>query len=197
MKKIDLTSLAVTFTEWFSGIAILNLSWLLFSLPLFTLIPATDAVFEVVHQWKKNGKPESVFNFFRVSFKNNFKQSFKLGIPIFIALSIIIMDLYFLNHLEVSETWFQIFKYAFYTLTILIVLTILYIYPLSKEQQNFSFQIFLIAFMLVIGNPKVTIALLITLVASIFLFIWFPAMLFFISMSGLAWLSETAMENAI
>lgn len=197
MKKIDLTSLAVTFTEWFSGIAILNLSWLLFSLPLFTLIPATDAVFEVVHQWKKNGKSESVFNFFRVSFKNNFKQSFKLGIPIFIALSIIIMDLYFLNHLEVSETWFQIFKYAFYTLTILIVLTILYIYPLSKEQQNFSFQIFLIAFMLVIGNPKVTIALLITLVASIFLFIWFPAMLFFISMSGLAWLSETAMENAI
>src|SRR5699024_5264243 len=181
LKKLDLTLLAVTFTEWFSGIAILNLSWLLFSLPIITLIPATDAVFEVVHQWKKNGKPESVFNFFRVSFKNNFKQSFKLGLPIFIALSIIIMDLYFLNHLELSETWFQIFKYAFYTLTILIILTILYIYPLSKEQQNFSFKIFLIAFMLVVGNPKVTIALLITLVASIFLFIWFPAMLFFIS----------------
>ena len=107
------------------------------------------------------------------------------------------VGLFFLNYLALSTTWFQIFKYAFYTLTLLIVLTILYIYPLAKWKRCFSFQLFLTAFMLIVGKPKVTFSLLITLVAFFFLFTWFPAMLFFIPISGLAWLSETALENAV
>ena len=36
-----------------SGIAILNLSWLLFSLPIFTVIPATDAVLKLYMNGRK------------------------------------------------------------------------------------------------------------------------------------------------
>ncbi|HIZ70916.1 MAG TPA: DUF624 domain-containing protein [Candidatus Atopostipes pullistercoris] len=195
MKKIDLTSAAVTFTEWFSGIAILNLSWLLFSLPIFTVIPATDAVFEVVHEWKENGKPQSVFTQFTTFFKANFKKSFKLGLPIFIGGLILIVDLSFLISLTQSTTGLQIFKYAFYTFAILILLIILYIYPLSKIRKEVSFQLFLLAFMLIIGKPKITLAVFSTLVACLFAFNWFPAMLFFLPVSGFAWLGETALEN--
>lgn len=195
MKKIDFTSLAVTFTEWFSGIAILNLSWLLFSLPIVTLIPATDAVFEVVNEWKENKKPESVYKQFKYYFRKNLKQSFKLGLPVFIVVIIVIADFYFLGSLTFTTTWFQIFKYAFYTLMVLIFLTILYTYPLSKRTGIHSYRIFLMGFMLMVGNPKVTIALLIMLVAFVLFFSWFPAMLFFLPMSGLAWLGATALEN--
>lgn len=195
MKKIDFTSLAVTFTEWFSGIAILNLSWLLFSLPIVTLIPATDAVFEVVNEWKEDKKPESIFKQFKYYFRENFKQSFKLGLPIFIVVMIVIADLYFLSSLSLTVTWFQIFKYAFYTLMVLIFLTILYAYPLAKRTGLRSFRIFLMGLMLMVGNPKVTISLLIMLIAFVLFFSWFPAMLFFLPMSGLAWLGATALEN--
>lgn len=195
MKKLDLTTAAVTFTEWFSGIAILNLSWLLFSLPIFTLIPATDAVFEVVHDWKEEGKPESIFTQFTIFFKRNFKKSFRLGLPIFISILLLIMDLYFLNSFNQPTTTFQIFKYAFYTFAILILLMILYVYPLSKRQQEASPKLLLFAFMLIVGNLKITFSILIILVACLFIFNWFPAMLFFIPVSGLAWLGETALEN--
>lgn len=195
MKKIDFTSLAVTFTEWFSGIAILNLTWLLFSLPIVTLIPATDAVFEVVNEWKEDEKPESIFKQFKYYFRKNFKRSFKLGLPIFIVVMIVLADIYFLSSLSLTVTWFQIFKYAFYTLMILIFLTILYAYPLSKRSGLRSFRVFLMGLMLMVGNPKVTIALLIMLIAFVLFFSWFPAMLFFLPMSGVAWLGATALEN--
>lgn len=195
MRKIDLTSLAVTFTEWFSGIAILNLSWLFFSLPLITLIPATDAVFEVVNEWKEDEKPESIFKQFKYYFRKNFKQSFKLGLPIFVVVMVVLADLYILNSLTLTVGWFQIFKYAFYTLIILIFLTILYAYPLSKRTGIRSFRIFLMGLMLMLGNPKVTIALLIIIIAVALFFTWFPAMLFFLPISGIAWLGATALEN--
>lgn len=195
MKKIDFTSLAVTFTEWFSGIAILNLTWLLFSLPIVTLIPATDAVFEVVNEWKEDEKPESIFKQFKYYFRKNFKRSFKLGLPIFIVVMIVLADIYFLSSLSLTVTWFQIFKYAFYTLMVLIFLAILYAYPLAKRTGIRSFRIFLMGLMLMVGNPKVTISLLIMLIAFVLFFSWFPAMLFFLPMSGLAWLGATALEN--
>jgi len=160
----------VTFTEWFSGIAILNLSWLLFSLPIVTLIPATDAVFEVVNEWKEDKKPENIFEQFKYYFQKNFKQSFKLGLPIFIVVIIVIADLYFLSSLTLAVTWFQIFKYAFYTLMVLIFLAILYAYPLAKRTGIRSFRIFLMGLMLMVGNPKVTISLLIMLIAFVLFF---------------------------
>lgn len=196
MKKLDLTSLAVNFTEWFSGIAILNLSWLLFSLPLVTLVPATDTVFEVVNQWKKEGKPREVFTFFRHTFKKNFKQSYRFGLPILIVLLVIVVDIYFLSQLKLTATWFQIFKYAFYTLSLIILLTILYAYPLSKKLRNTSAKIFIASFMLAIGNIKITLAILITIIAFLFFLTWFPAMILFVSMSGLAWIGATAVEYA-
>ena len=196
MKKLDLTSLAVQFTEWFSGIAILNLSWLLFSLPLVTLVPATDTVFEVINHWKEKGKPKEVFTLFRHTFKKNFKQSYRFGLPILIVVLVIAIDLYFLSQLTFTTTWFQIFKYAFYTLSFIILLTILYTYPLSKKMNHTSVKIFFAGFMLAIGNLKITGAILITLLAFLVFLSWFPAMILFVSMSGLAWIGATAVEYA-
>lgn len=192
MKKNDLTSLVVNFTEWFSSIVILNLCWLLFSLPLITIIPATDVVFEMIYQWKTTEKPKEIFKEFKFNFLKHFKKSYRLDLPILIVLLIIGIDVYFLNRLTIDTAWFQILKYAFYTLAVMVLLTVLFSYCLSKVLENTSFQIFLIGFLLLIGKPIITLAVVASLLLMIIIISIFPSMLFFISMSGIAWLGMTA-----
>lgn len=192
MKKNDLTSLVVYFTEWFSGIVILNLCWLLFSLPIITIIPATNAVFEVIYQWKMTEKPKDLFKEFKFNFFNHFNRSYKLGLPILITIFVIAIDIYFLNNQTIDTVWFHILKYAFYTLAVLILLTILYSYALSKVLGNNSFQIFLIGFVTLIGNPMIALAIVASLLVMIIIILIFPSMFFFISMSGIVWLGLTA-----
>lgn len=56
----------------------LNLLWLLFCLPVITIFPATVAMYCVIRQWVLH-KDYSVFRPFFEFFKENFKQSFILG----------------------------------------------------------------------------------------------------------------------
>lgn len=115
MKKNDLSSIVVKGTDWFANLAVLNLCWLLFSLPVVTLIPATDAVFNLINKWVLEGQPSNVFKSFIASFKENFGKSFRWGIPLLLVTIILIIDLYFLNQLMIPSAWFSILKYAFYT----------------------------------------------------------------------------------
>lgn len=194
LKKIDFTKIIVEGTEWFSGLALLNLCWLLFSIPIVTVIPATDAVFDVMHEWESVGKNRSVFQQFKQAFKRNFKTSFKLGIPIFVVVGIIILDIYVLNQLAISSVWFQILKYAFYTFSLLIVLSILYAYPLVKQLGENPIRVFLMGFFVAVGNPLTTLGV----IGSFFLLgviclLW-PGMLFFFVASGTSYIMTKAVS---
>lgn len=57
----------------------LNILWLLFCLPVITIFPATVAMFCVTRQWILH-KDYSVSRAFYQFFKENFKQSFVLGL---------------------------------------------------------------------------------------------------------------------
>ena len=129
-------------------------------------------------KWKASKCFYSIYYFFKANLKE-----FQIRIADFYWWLILIVDLSFLTSLTQSTTGLQIFKYAFYTFAILILLIILYIYPLSKIRKEVSFQLFLLAFMLIIGKPKITLAVFSTLVACLFAFNWFPAMLFFLPVS--------------
>lgn len=197
LKKNDLTNLAVKGTEWFSSLAILNLCWLLFSLPLITMIPATNAVFEVLDDWETGEKPTNVFKQFKQAFKNNFKQSFKWGIPILIVSIILIIDIVFLNSLNLSSVWYQIFKYAFYTFTGMLVLSIFYAYPLIKKTGDTHIRLLLVGLFMAIRYPLVTLGLISSLIILIILFSIWPGMLFFFAVSGGAWLMTKAVSTCI
>jgi uncharacterized membrane protein YesL len=58
---------------------LLNFLWVLFCLPVFTIFPATAAMFGVVRSWLKKEEP-GLTKMFLTLFKENFKQSFILGI---------------------------------------------------------------------------------------------------------------------
>jgi uncharacterized membrane protein YesL len=197
LKKIDFTKIIVKGTEWFSSLAVLNLSWLLFSLPIVTVIPATDAVFEVIHNWELTGKRGSVFQQFKEAFKNNFKSSYKLGLPIVLAVVLIVLDSYFLNHLTITSGWFQVLKYGFYTFFLLIILSILYAYPLMKNTGENHIRIFVMALFVAIGHPLTTLGVIGSLLIMLFIFLLWPGMVFFFGISGTAYIMTKAVSHIL
>lgn len=197
MKKIDTSKIVVKGTEWISNMAILNLAWLLFSLPIVTIIPATDALFDVLHDWEVETPSESIFHLFTQSFKKNFKHSYKFGLPIFLIAAIFVLDIVFLSMQTIPDAWFQLFKYALYTLSVLFLVGVLFGYPLSKRIQTTTPRTFLMGLMMAVGHPLISVGLLISLVVICFVLLRWPALLFFFSASGIAWISTKAVSLAV
>ncbi|WHY01266.1 YesL family protein [Neobacillus sp. DY30] len=97
----------------------LNLLWLLFCLPVITIFPATVAMYCVIRQWVLH-KDYSVFRNFFQYFKENFKQSFILGI-----IWIIFGGLFFLNFMLLKN--FTTFQYVLLPVLSLLGLVMLFI----------------------------------------------------------------------
>ncbi|MCR2822479.1 YesL family protein [Lederbergia panacisoli] len=67
------------FLEKFTNFFFLNLLWFIMCIPIITIFPATAAMFGVVRQWVQK-KDSGVFKPFFSLFKENFLQSFLLGL---------------------------------------------------------------------------------------------------------------------
>ncbi|MEW9052655.1 MAG: YesL family protein [Neobacillus sp.] len=76
----------------------LTVLWLLFCLPIVTIFPATVAMYCVVRQWVLH-KDFSVFRSFYQYFKENFKQSFILGIIWIVFGGVFVVDFMLMEHL--------------------------------------------------------------------------------------------------
>ena len=197
MKKFDLTNSVVEGTEWFSRLAIVNLIWLLFSLPIITLIPATDALFQLTNDWSNGTTNKSLFRTFMYYFKQNFWSSFKVGLPFCLIAIILILDSWFLNtQMLSSSAGIQIYKYALYTFGILFGLTALYSYPLSKKIKLPVSRLYLSGMVLMISQPIISLGLLISIIVIAIVLLKWPALGFFFSVSLVAWLATLAMEKA-
>ncbi|MFS0862134.1 YesL family protein [Fredinandcohnia sp. 179-A 10B2 NHS] len=85
-------SIAETLTNFF----FLNIIWLVMCLPIFTIFPATAAMFGVIRQWIIN-KDTSVFRTFFKMFKENFKHSFIIGTTWMIYLGVATIDYLVIN----------------------------------------------------------------------------------------------------
>ena len=196
MKKFDLTNSVVEGTEWFSRLTIVNLIWLLFSLPIITLIPATDALFQVTNDWSNGKTNKSLFRTFMYYFKQNFWSSFKIGLPICFIMFILFLDSWFLNTQMTATAGIQIYKYALYTFGILFGLTSLYSCPLSKKVNVSVSRLFLTGMVLMVSQPLISLLLLISIIVMAIVLLKWPALAFFFSVSVLAWLATLAMEKA-
>jgi len=199
LKKIDFTKLIVKGTHWFSSLALLNLCWLLFSLPIVTLIPATDTVFTILTRWEKREEEPSlnVFSQFKQTFKENFKSSYKLGILLMIMALIIIVDIYYLSNQTSQFMWFQLFKYAFYTFTFLLSLTVLYTYPLMKQTGEEHLRMFVVGLFMIVGHPLITLGVIGSLLVLVIIFLMWPGMLFFFGVSSVAFIMTKAVSKII
>ena len=92
-----MNSKAYSAFETASNLLLINLLWLLMCLPIVTIFPATAAMFAVIRQSVLYKDSSVIRPFFRF-FKENFKQSFLLGIIWLLIAFLLYFDYKFMNH---------------------------------------------------------------------------------------------------
>jgi uncharacterized membrane protein YesL len=114
------------FLDRFTDLFFLNILWIIFSLPLITIFPATSALFGVVRRWVE-GKDVKVASSFISLFRENFKQSFLISI-IWIPVTIILISNFNLVTSMPNE-WRVVFIPLLGIFTILLSATTIYLFP--------------------------------------------------------------------
>lgn len=114
-------------TERISNFFFLNLLWILTCLPIITIFPSTSAMYAVIREWVTKGET-SLFRIFFRKFKENFKQSFILG------LAWLLYGLIVFANINIMESMTGIFPTIILTLLLLVgflfVLITVYMFPL-------------------------------------------------------------------
>ncbi|MFL2100687.1 YesL family protein [Desemzia sp. FAM 23991] len=195
MKKFDFTNGIVEGTEWISRLAVLNLVWLLFSLPLVTAIPATNALFHILHLWSQGETSVPIFKTFHHYFKSHFWEGYKIGLPVFGISAILFLDSWYLASLSSPAAWIQVYKYVIYVASILFGLTALFYFPLTKKLTTSLPKKFLTGFVLMAGHPLISLGLFLISGVLLFVLLRWPALFFFFSVSGLGWIATIAVKT--
>ncbi|MCM3762878.1 DUF624 domain-containing protein [Alkalihalobacillus oceani] len=181
MEPKGLTGLLFRGMEWLTRLAALNLTWLLYSLPVFTVIPATAALFDVIYKWEVEGRDLPVYQTFKASFKQHFGTSYKVGVPLCIIGFIIGIDLWFIDSL--GQSWMLVFKYMLYTLTVVFLLFSIYCFPIYVRLQRSWYKVYMAALVVSLSRPFVSIVLLFQLLILGAVLLYWPSLLLFFSMS--------------
>ncbi|WP_066054321.1 YesL family protein [Robertmurraya korlensis] len=109
----------------------LNILWLLFCLPVVTIFPATVAMYCVTRQWIIH-KDYSVFRSFMKFFKENFKQSFVLGLLWLFLSGLLFLDFSLMRSLGSMQT---IFFSVFLLIAVVMLITTVFIFPIMAHYE--------------------------------------------------------------
>jgi uncharacterized membrane protein YesL len=157
---------------------LLNLLWVIASLPLITFFPATAAMFGVVRKRILKKESEGIFKSFFKMFKENFKQSFIISILWSVFAVFLFFD-YVYIHPETSV--FQLILYVVWVIGLVLFSAIsIYIFPIMVHF-DLSWKIVIRnAFFFSLMNPVITILILIVGGIGVVLLYIYPASIFII-----------------
>lgn len=151
-----------------------NFLWLLFSLPILTIWPATTALFGVIRKWVR-GEEVSIYTTFKKLFVENFVLSIITGIIWTLFCLILLFDFYFINHFSTvySLTGLFLFGIAGAVFTMVSV----YLFPLLVHVKTNWLGIWKNAFLLAISNPFLSLMNIGIVIAVLFLLLKFPVLI--------------------
>ncbi|WP_096437171.1 YesL family protein [Alteribacter populi] len=176
-------------SEWIMRLAYLNLLWILFSvlgIVVLGFFPATVAMFAIVRKWIKDDEDLPVFTEFLSNYKTEFFRSNLLGLVIIAIGVLLFFDFQLLSHY--SGDFIQILFYPLLSIAIILLLTLLYLFPAYVHYEVNLFQLVKNSLILMILKPISTILMLITTVSWFLIFSWIPALAFFFGGSLLSYL---------
>lgn len=158
--------------EFIMNAFLLNLLWLVLCLPILTIFPATTAMFGVVREWKKQNDIRIFTAFFRL-FKENFKQSFFIGILWLVFTGLLLGDLIIINQLN-SSVKYVLFSF-FFLMGILYLFVSIYIFPVLVHYQVTWKNAIKNALLLSISRLHYTILSILIIAACLVLCFYLPA----------------------
>lgn len=172
---------------------ILNLLWVIASIPLITIFPATAAMFGVIRKRHLQKETNGIFIDFFSMFKENFKQSFVISI----IWTIMAVFLYF-DYLLLNQQQSFVSLILFIVLIIGIVLfsaNTIYLFPIMVHFELTWKLVIRNAFFFSLMNPVLTVILLLNMAFGIVCFYGFPASVFIVT-SPLAYIIYYLCQNS-
>lgn len=166
----------------FGDLIILNVLWLVCSLPIFTIGASTTAVYYVTLKLARDDDGYTIRSFFK-SFKENFKQSTIIWLILLLAGAILGVDLYFFARLfNGSSTVKTVMLTVFLAMALIYAAVAMYIFPLQSRFYNPLKRTFFNAFFMSIRHLFRTIGMIVidgVLVAAGFVFMIPPVLMIF------------------
>lgn len=164
-------------SRYIMNLMYVNFLWLLFSLLgliITGFFPSTVAMFTVVRKWVLGESGIPIFEIFWSSYRKQFLKSNLLGYSLSIIGIVIYTDLFFLQ--QVENNFLQILYIPALFLTLLYLLTLLFVIPIFVHYDVKGFQIIKNAIYISIISPISIIKMVLSLLIIGYLMITFPAL---------------------
>lgn len=149
MKFFNYDSPFWTFMSRIADLVILNILWLIFCLPVFTIGASTAAMYRVALNLVR-GEGSGVVRTFWAAFKLNFKQGVLLFLILLVPTVLVVYELWmFLSGAVTQSIWMGV---VFCFPALLVALVTAYVYPLLAQFDNTIKNTLKNACLLAIGN---------------------------------------------
>jgi len=167
--------------------------WFLFSLPVVTIGAASTALYEVM---MKAAKEEEGYigKSFLNAFRNNFKKSTYVWLPILAAGIIFVVNLFYYAVLGGGN--YPVQSVVFFLLLLAGLAVYSYAFPILARFENTTGDTFRMAFILLLQNPGWTVVLIILQIVTLFL-VWFLVYIPLLFLMGITGYIQAVIFNHI
>lgn len=168
MKFFSIDSPLFKFMQRLTDVFLLNLLWLLFSLPIVTVGCSTAAAFSVAMKFVDESEGH-IWNDFITTFKANWKQGLPLGLISIVAVIAVRLDFFIAENTEGNSLPFLIagFLTAFFLL-----FSLIYFFPLIVRYENTIPNSLKNSFRLGMKHIGRTVLLIIVIAVELLLIFW-------------------------
>lgn len=161
MNIFSMDSMLGRFLYWIADIFILNILWIIFSLPIFTIGASTTALYYSMMQRQRRDESYIHKNFIK-AFKDNFKQSTILWLIMILVALVLFADLRIGLFFNINQNLLigKIFIVVSVILMIPYLFVLLYIFPIQAKFENTIKDNLKNAILMAIGHLGYTLLLL-------------------------------------
>jgi uncharacterized membrane protein YesL len=171
--------------DWIWRLSWLNLLWILFSIPIITIIPSTFAMYAVTNRWQTDDVDIEILPTFYKAFKKYLVKSLPLG-SILVGIGVFLyVDLLILK--DQTEGILLILRYAILVIAIFYVPIALYSIPVYIQTNITWYKALPVAFIVAMKKPINTMMVLCGIVGVLCFVLFFTGfgVLFFGSLCAL------------
>lgn len=168
-----------------ADLMLLNLLWIICSIPIVTMGASTTAVYYVTLKLVKDEEGYTAKSFFK-SFKENFKQSTIMWLMILVVCVILGVDLrLYISAMGSGGNLQRVMAILFFSLAVIFVLTVMYVFPLQAKFINPIKRTFINAFFMSIRHLPYTLLMIVITVFYFGCVLFIPQMSLFVIVFGI------------
>ncbi len=141
---------------------------------LFGFFPATVAMFSICRRWVLKEYDIPIFKHFLEIYKQEFIKSNKVGFILLVIGLLLYVDI---RVLQLSSVFFKPLLIGFYLISLLLILTVLYLFPILSHYEITPLKALKSAALLSISHPIYTITIVAGMFSLYFLFLLIPGLI--------------------